>query len=84
MSQKTRSTLSIDAVAQAAAAGVASALNPLNKPRTIAALAGLVLRLFRSKEQSPSASRRPARILQGSSKAAGREDEVKKGGLNHG
>ncbi len=84
MSQKTRSTLTINAVAQAAAAGVASALNPLNKPRTIAALAGLVLRLFRSKEQSPSASRRPVRIQYGSCKAAAKAGEGQKGGLNHG
>ena len=51
MSQKTRSTLMIDAVAQAAATGAATALNPLKKLDAIAGLAGFVLRLFRSKEQ---------------------------------
>jgi hypothetical protein len=53
MSTKTRSSLKIDAVARAAAMGSAGALNPLNKLATIGALAGFVLRLFRSKERGP-------------------------------
>lgn len=81
MSRKTRSTLTIDAVAQAAATGVASALNPLKKLDAIAGLAGFVLRLFRSKEQllpmvgNPvplKTRKRPARIKQGSSQAVRR------------
>jgi hypothetical protein len=62
MSNKTRSSLKLDAVAQAAALGAASALNPLNKINQVVALAGLVLRLFRSKQPAqaqwnPSGSR---------------------------
>ena len=58
MSQKTRSSLKLDAVAQAAALGAANALNPLNKLNTIAALAGFVLRLLRTKEQAPARLKR--------------------------
>lgn len=80
MSQKTRSTLSIDAVAQAAAAGTANALNPLKKLDTIAALAGFVLRLFRSKEQLPpmAGRKRPAGVRPASGQAG------TKGGQRHG
>ena len=63
MSQKTRSRLTIDAVAQAAAEGAANALSPTGKIRAITALAGFVLRLFRSKEQAGAAGKRPVRIL---------------------
>lgn len=85
MSQKTRSTFSIEAVAQAVASGAVKALNPVGKLNAIAGLAGFVLRLFRSKEQtSPEAGQPPARIQQGSSKAVGKRAGVKKGGLRHG
>lgn len=93
MSQKTRSTLTINAVAQAAAGGVANALTPLRK---LDALAGFVLRLFRSKEQllpivgaplsrrsTGGARKRPARIRPGSSRAV-RGNAVGQGGLHHG
>ena len=84
--QKTRSTLAIDAVAQAAATGAATALNPLRKLDAIAGLAGFVLRLFRSREPLPplaglpagQSRKRPARIKQGSGKAGA------KGGQHHG
>lgn len=89
--QKTRSALTINAVAAGAAALApkvaatgAAVLNPLNKLAAIAGLAGLVLRLFRSKEPLPSANRSPVRILYGSCKAAGQERGGKKGGLTHG
>lgn len=91
MSQKTRSTLVIDAVAQAAATGAAGAPNPLSKLNAIAGLAGFVLRLFRSREQLPPAAcppaggarKRPARIREGSGKA-GRSQTLAKGGSYHG
>lgn len=64
--QRTRSTLTIDAVAEAAATGVASALNPLKKLDNIAGLAGFVLRLFRSRQQMPTkSSEQPRRIQEG-------------------
>jgi hypothetical protein len=53
MSKKTRSTLSVDAVAQAAAHGGSGAFMPARKLNAIAGLAGFVLRLFRYKEQLP-------------------------------
>jgi hypothetical protein len=59
MSNKTRSSLKLDAVAQAAALGSANVLNPLNKINQVVALAGLVLRLFRSK-QPAQAQRNPS------------------------
>ena len=63
MSQSTRSKLIIDAVATGAAALAPGAVSPVGKLKTIAGLAGVVLRLFRSKEPRPPASRqRPARI----------------------
>lgn len=69
MSQKTRSTLSVDAVAQAAAEGAVSALSPTGKIRAIAALAGFVLRLFRSKERlQDGPTKAPRRINEGNTK----------------
>src|SRR5258708_5150228 len=98
MSQKTRSTLTIDAVAtgatalaaQASATGAATVLNPLRKLDAIAGLAGFVLRLFRSREQLPPiacppsgrARKRPARIREGSGKAV-RSQSGSKGGSYH-
>lgn len=52
--QKARSTLSIGAVAQAAANGAAGATYPGAKLNAIAGLAGFVLRLFLFKEQLPA------------------------------
>ena len=94
MSQKTRSKLVIDAVAQAAAlapTGAVAALSPLSKVKAIAGLAGFVLRLCRSREPLPpltragsgGARKRPARIQQGSSQAV-RSQSGSKGGSYHG
>ena len=85
MSQKTRSKLRIDAVATAAAMGAANALNPLNKIGQIAALAGFVLRLFRSKQQSlPQATTPRPKRQEGSPKGARKQPEGNMGGLRHG
>jgi len=98
MSNQTRSTLRIDAVATGtAAAGSAIALKPLTKPNAIAVLAGIVLQLFRSKEQFPegpaTASRR---ITEGNTKETYRKSgsgalaarpgpaASQKGGTRHG
>ena len=95
--KKTRSTLSIDAVAQATATGVATALNPLRKLNHIAALAGIVLHLFRSRVPVPGRSpERPRRIQEGNKKetrgkngpgklpARSRPATVNDGGTRHG
>jgi hypothetical protein len=50
--QSNRSSLTIDAVAQAAAQGAATALLPGRKLTAVAALAGFVLRLFRRNERT--------------------------------
>ncbi len=97
MSQKTRSTLTIDAVAQAAATGVAHALNPLRKLDNIAGLAGFVLRLFRSREQLPGKPAQRLRRMQEGSKrevrgktgaggptAGPRPASLQNGGTRHG
>lgn len=52
MKNRNRSSLTINAVAQAAAQGAASALLPGRRLPAVAALAGLVLRLFRRSERS--------------------------------
>jgi hypothetical protein len=68
--------------------GSANVLNPLNKINQVVALAGLVLRLFRSKQPNPTAHKAPVRILYGSRKAAVRQPlgspVGQKGGLRHG
>lgn len=51
---KTRSSLTIDAVASAAAQGAATALLPHRRIGAIAGLAGFVLRLFRRSLTAPS------------------------------
>lgn len=59
----TRSTLSIDAIGQAAARGGLAGIPGLGKITAIAGLAGFVLRLFRrsvAPEGSPKASRTQA------------------------
>ncbi len=70
MSKSTRSTLSIDAVAQAAAESAVSALSSGKKPTAIAGLAGFVLRLFR--RTGPAAAVGSGRIREGSSNLPGR------------
>ena len=101
--QKTRSALTINAVAAGAAALApkvattgAAVLNPLNKLEAIAGLAGLVLRLFRSKEPAAAAGTRATRIQEGSKREArrtagagapsarGRPAALEKGGIHHG
>ena len=92
MSRKTRSTLTIDAVAQAAATGLANAVNPLKKLDTIAAVAGFVLRLFRTKESGPERQNQDpakARPMLGQSPAKPRRQAApasaqEKGGTGHG
>ena len=59
MSSTTRSTLKIDAVAQAAAQGATEALLPSRKANLVAGLAGFVLRFFRR-----SSSKDAARLLE--------------------
>ncbi len=92
MLQKTRSTLTIDAVAQAAAEGAASVLSRTGKIQAIAALAGLVLRLFRSKESGPERKNQApakARPKHGQSSAKPQckvapASALEKGGTGHG
>jgi len=85
MSNQTRSSLGIDAVASAAALGSGTVPGPLNKIGQIAALAGFVLRLFRTKEQALLDGRPPqAKQSEGRVKAERKQSEGNMGGLNHG
>ena len=61
----TRSTLSIDAVAQAAAQGGLPAAPALGKITAIAGLAGFVLRLFRRTVRPEGSGKDPARMRLG-------------------
>ena len=92
MSQKTRSTLSIDAVAQAAAEGAASVLSPTGKIQAISALAGFVLRLFRRKVSEPERRNRATteikpvydRCVAKPRRKAAPASALVKGGTDHG
>lgn len=57
LKNRNRSSLTINAVAQAAAQGAATALLPGRKLTAVAALAGFVLRLFRRSEGTTDAVR---------------------------
>ncbi len=66
MSQETRSSLRIDAVASAAALGAAAlARKPLQKPASVAALVRFGLHLIRPKDPASPDTARPARRLPG-------------------
>jgi hypothetical protein len=78
--EEKRSSMTINAVAQAAAQGALPALATGRKITAVAALAGFVLRMFRQKltpaSVTPRACRRPRRAV--------RALPARKGGLNHG
>ena len=92
MSQKTRSSFKLDAVASAAALGSARGLNPLNKLATIGALAGFVLRLLRSKGSAPERAKPVGTKVQPECKQSATKPRrqaapaatLEKGGTGHG
>jgi len=80
----TRSTLSIDAVAQAAAQGGLAAAPALGKITAIAGLAGFVLRLFRRTVRPEGSGKDAARMRLGCPKRPPLPARATKGGRTHG